>query len=776
MSAQRSVEHTWEDVHNDLERNHFAGSYGADNTAYFALAEVRDQVKLSDYHCKRAEYETVSDELTKHLALPKTREQWKKIVTVDPSGFTATTPTMSGTKCKMHVPELMPTLTRDGIVVNSDGSINTFKVGIHQVWNLPGIAQRLDLSEEDIRESLSSWTHNEQLVLRNEDGQFIYNTYAPPVGGMTAYIIGDIAKLSQEDTEITVRVHDECCGSDVFSTDICTCRPYLMYALERCAETAQRGGVGIVVYYRKEGRALGEVLKFRVYNLRKNQPGGDRSEEYFTCTEQIAGIRDARFQPLMPDILLWLGIDRIDTLCSMSNEKYEAITRAGIQVLCRRSIPEELVPSGAAVEITAKVASGYHSDSLASGKIIEYLNTPQAVREQCQRVFELAKEGKLFHFDVHLDQLNNAAQRTVDCIRAHYPELDIPHHARFRHFGGDRLANLENEWTKSSVSPIEKARRFVDLTFVSVLLDAGAGASWKYTSNGIVTTRSEGLAIASYDMFCDGKLSSDPAQPHRVNSYSLKKLTMEDLKLAFQVSASNPLLGVAGRVDLLRNLGEALEAPANAEYFRRGELCRPGFLVDYMLSKAQTDEDGQTHLQMMDLWHVVLKGLSHVWPASDSGVRRGDCWSHSLLRKTGEPGSDMVPFHKLSQWLMYSLVEPLEMLPNTCVDDIDLLTPLAEYRNAGLLTDTGVVVPKPHLHARPYPVQSEVVVEWRALTIVLIEQVADLVRKALGKSEKELPLSRILEGGTWRAGRELAFSLREDGRPPIQIRSDGNVF
>ena len=191
--------------------------------------------------------------------------------------------------------------------------------------------------------------------------------FLPPIGGMTAYIWGDASKIEDEDVELTVRVHDECNGSDVFGSDICTCRPYLTHAIEECIKTAQRGGTGVVVYFRKEGRALGEVTKYLVYNMRKRQEGGDRAKEYFNCTQSVAGVQDTRFQALMPDVLHWLGITKIHRLVSMSNMKYDAITGSGIEVGERISIPEELIPADARVEIDAKMAAGYFTPGAAPG-------------------------------------------------------------------------------------------------------------------------------------------------------------------------------------------------------------------------------------------------------------------------------------------------------------------------------------------------------------------------------------------------------------------------
>merc|ERR1711957_128199 len=223
----------------------------------------------------------------------------------------------------------------------------------------------------------------------------------------------------------------ECIGSDVFGSDICSCRPYLIFALREAVACAQRGGVGVVVYFRKEGRSLGEVIKFRVYNARINQEGGDTSDNYFGQTESIAGIRDARFQTMMPDVLNWMGIRRIDFLCSMSNEKYEAIVGAGIQVMQRVTLPEDYIKDSMKVELEAKIASGYHSDSLAKDALTEELMQLGAIRSQCNRLYELAQSDKLNFFSVDESRLVEVEKT----IREVYPDLRAPSHSRLRHLG-----------------------------------------------------------------------------------------------------------------------------------------------------------------------------------------------------------------------------------------------------------------------------------------------------------------------------------------------------
>src|SRR5437762_5494466 len=245
-----------------------------------------------------------------------------------------------------------------GNSTHANGSASVVKAAIDPVWHLPGIAQRFGTTENALRRSLFEQTAGmfPELVTRPD-----LRVFLPPIGGITVYLFGDVAKLAQPGTVITCRVHDECNGSDVFGSDICTCRPYLVHGIEECARAAQTGGLGIIVYNRKEGRALGEVTKFLVYNARKRQQGGDAATAYFERTECVAGVQDARFQQLMPDVIHWLGLARIDRLVSMSDMKYDALRAQGIEIVERVPLPDELVPADAHVEIAAKKAAGYYA-------------------------------------------------------------------------------------------------------------------------------------------------------------------------------------------------------------------------------------------------------------------------------------------------------------------------------------------------------------------------------------------------------------------------------
>lgn len=303
--------------------------------------------------------------------------QWfdaKKITSIDPWGHLVAEafadrltqgwdirPTIAITRAHIHIPELRSAIEEgrlkpDGKILLENGSARVTKAAIEPVWYLPGVAERFTIAESDLRRALFEHTGGmfPELVTRPD-----LHVFLPPIGGITVYFFGDLETIADPQRKIACRVHDECNGSDVFGSDICTCRPYLTHGIEICVATAQEGGCGLVVYNRKEGRALGEVTKFLVYNARKRQEGGDRAEKYFERTECVAGVQDMRFQELMPDVLHWLGITRIDRFVSMSDMKLKAIVDSGIEVVERLEIPEWLIPEDAEVEMNAKKAAGY---------------------------------------------------------------------------------------------------------------------------------------------------------------------------------------------------------------------------------------------------------------------------------------------------------------------------------------------------------------------------------------------------------------------------------
>ncbi|HTR17086.1 MAG TPA: GTP cyclohydrolase II [Acetobacteraceae bacterium] len=360
-------------THTDTGQRNAIGAHAGSYAVYRALAIASGQLK--------AEHRPDLTD-TRPAAPIGPFPRWSDpdaIVSLDPWGHMSTElfgaeieagrdirPTIAVTRAHINMPELTEAmragrLRPDGEILSAGGNVRVTKIAIDPVWHLPGIAKRFGVGETALRRTLFEQTGGmfPELVTRPDLSVFL-----PPIGGMSVYLFGDPALLGRAETRIACRVHDECNGSDVFGSDICTCRPYLTHGIEVCIETAQQGGAGVIVYNRKEGRALGEVTKFLVYNARKRQEGGDRAEAYFRRTECIAGVQDMRFQELMPDVLHWLGIARIDRLVSMSNMKFQPIVESGIEVVERVPIPDELVPADAQVEIDAKKAAGYYTTEM----------------------------------------------------------------------------------------------------------------------------------------------------------------------------------------------------------------------------------------------------------------------------------------------------------------------------------------------------------------------------------------------------------------------------
>ena len=381
------------------------------------------------------------------------------------------------------------------------------------------------------------------------------------------------------------------------------------------------------------------------------------------------------------------------------------------------------------------------NDSLA------YLRTPAAIRERAEKMLKYAEDGRSAWFSVDPNGLESAVQATLSVTRQRFANpAAIPFHSRWRHFeagGHDRWAALAQQL--AGLPKEEIARRRMDLAVVSVLLDAGAGPAWSYREPGTGETyaRSEGLGVASFHMFASGAFSRDAkADPLRVDAERLAALTPMDIAMGFQVKAHNPLTGLEGRAELLRKLGGV-------------GLARPGALFDLV---ATSDR-----VKAASILAAVLDKLSPIWP-----LPMGDVWPH--------PAIGMVPFHKLSQWLSYSLVEPLEGAGLKVVA-LDELTGLPEYRNGGLLVDAGALRPKQRaLLEKTFAAGDEPIVEWRALTVALLDRIAANVRGHLGLDAERLPLVKVLEAGTWFAGRVLAAERRPGGGPPIAVESDGTVF
>lgn len=421
------------------------------------------------------------------------------------------------------------------------------------------------------------------------------------------------------------------------------------------------------------------------------------------------------------------------------------------------------------------MTSAFVSSTAEAEQAAGILRSTRAIRERSGQLLRRARAGESRWFTVADDAVATAAREVADLTRKRYPRGHIPFHSRWRHLeagGVDRKAELER-----LLGPVPKAvlgEALFDLTFVSVLLDAGAGPGWKYVepATGQAYTRSEGLAVASFHAFTSGLFSSDKDHPYQVDAEGLRALVTDHLAGAFQVRDNNPLIGVEGRAVLLRRLGEVMQE--QPEVFGQ-QVQRPAGIYTQILSPAP-DVPRTADVAAHDVLSQVLLSCSGIWPSGNAigTVPLGDCWRHEAVR--GERLTDgWMPFHKLSQWLTYSLLEPLAW-SGVQVRGVDQLTGLPEYRNGGLLLDTGVLRLRDPAAAREvWKPGDELIVEWRALTVALLDELAVEVRKLLHLDAERLPLACVLEGGTWAAGRELAQRHRS-GMPPLQIESDGTVF
>lgn len=416
---------------------------------------------------------------------------------------------------------------------------------------------------------------------------------------------------------------------------------------------------------------------------------------------------------------------------------------------------------------------------------VHTLRSAATVRERCAAIARAVDEGRSPHFRIDRSRLDDTARRVAALTRERFPDLRIPYHSRWRHFeagGVDRKAQLDAKLAGRTHIAIARAR--IDLALVSVLLDAGAGPRWRFreAETGREWARSEGLAVASFRAFMGGAFSSDPGDPWRVDAKGLLALNARSLGELFQVGADNPLVGLEGRVALLHRLGEALRA--QPQTFT--SIGQPGHLFDALTHHPHaprlhhhhpTPSAQHHHVAAPRLLRALLDAFSGIWPSGQMfhGTPVGDVWPHPQAGGQGA-SAGLVPFHKLSQWLAYSLLEPFEWA-GVQVTEVEALTGLPEYRNGGLLIDAGVIVPRdPAFAAEPRTPGDPWVVEWRALTVALLDELAPRVREALGDDAAGLPLACILEGGTWAAGRAIAAEKREGGAPPVTIDSDGTVF
>jgi hypothetical protein len=450
------------------------------------------------------------------------------------------------------------------------------------------------------------------------------------------------------------------------------------------------------------------------------------------------------------------------------------------------------LPPGGAGKVDPSIE--FTTDASHPAAAASLLRTTAAIRQRAGALLARARNGESQWFRIgDSNTLEDTARTVAEVTRERYPWDTIPYHSRWRHFEAGGIKRIEELDTLMGESDSRtRARAHIDLVLVSVLLDAGAGPDWHYTESatGERFTRSEGLGVASYHAFMSGLFSSNPERPYQVDAAGLRGLVADRLGDAFQVSEANPLVGLAGRAMLLRRLGEAMaEQP---ETF--GDDGRPGKLFDALVGPYGPAAPPTAEVTAHQILSLLLETLSRIWPSAnavdsiavdgsdsaggigsgDPALALGDCWRHSAVRGPGLTNGWM-PFHKLSQWLTYSLLEPFEWA-GVKVRHLDALTALPEYRNGGLLIDSGVIVPKdPAFLTRRWKAGDEFIVEWRALTVALLDEVAPHVRKVLDRSEEELPLACVLEGGTWAAGRALAQRLR-DGAPPLLIESDGTVF
>ncbi|KAJ1643224.1 hypothetical protein J3B02_002345 [Coemansia erecta] len=439
---------------------------------------------------------------------------------------------------------------------------------------------------------------------------------------------------------------------------------------------------------------------------------------------------------------------------------------------------------------------------VSSSDSVRFLRSLDAVRQRSEAVYALGQQGRLQHFALDESKIVNVAEYVISLIARDHGSIDsVPTHGRWRSYcvtiageQRDLVSEHVARWRAAGINERECARRIIDLFVVSVLIDAGAGSQWKYQDKEAGTlTRTEGLGMAALRMFENGAFSSSADNPFQADAPALVNLTDELLLKGFQVSEDNPLLGASNRAELLRRLGAALVQ--QTRFFgdkSKADSPRPGFMLDYLANCADKETVG-----IDDLWEVIVEGFAPVWPASRTqldGVSLGDVWPCTTLAKQArDQNSDiecLVPFHKLSQWLTWSLLEVIVRLGRLTVADTSKLTGLPEYRNGGLFVDMDVLALNEidrirglaHPEARQVPLfdgSDPVIVEWRALTVALLDRVADIIKQKCCADGvvPDMFLGRVLEGGTWKAGREMAAELRCDTKdPPINIVSDGTLF
>ncbi|KAI7907117.1 uncharacterized protein BX663DRAFT_465562 [Cokeromyces recurvatus] len=424
----------------------------------------------------------------------------------------------------------------------------------------------------------------------------------------------------------------------------------------------------------------------------------------------------------------------------------------------------------------------------------DFLLSLGSVRERCFKVHEAATRNRLKHFDIDQSKLEEMVQFVVSIIKRDYDNpSDIPLYGRWRHFdigGRRRLDNLIQTWASVGQDTIEQTRKLIDILVIACLMDMKPCQAWSYTehSTGRVFKRKDGIAIAILDMFIKGFFSNDPAQPHRVDSEALLNLSFDTLCKELQFNDDNSFVDIEVRFEALKNLGSVLQN--RTDYFGNN-IRRPGNLIDYLLDHPTTIKTKKGPLISIETLWPVVQEMGELWAAEEnrggtSGL--GDVWPCTAIHDD----SNLVSFHKLSQWIIYSVIEPMEKLLGATIEGTDLLTPLPDYCNGGFLIDTGFLTLKPVDYERgiknyqansllPYQPKVEVapmfdmsdpvVTEWRALTVAYLDLIADRVRQTLRLSKKFLSLSQLIQGGTWSAGRELAeISRPNTHEPPIVIK------
>jgi hypothetical protein len=389
---------------------------------------------------------------------------------------------------------------------------------------------------------------------------------------------------------------------------------------------------------------------------------------------------------------------------------------------------------------------------------LDYWRSTAAIRDRTAELFELAQADRLVEFQVDEDRFEAVTDWIEQVTRQAYPDLVIPFHSRWRHFPAAQLDAILD-----GLSGVERAKTQIELVIPSVLLDAGAGDRWRYVDQfGQVWARSQGLAVASLEMFAQGFFSHRGKR--ETTAQGLQQITLAQLTQAFQVTSTNPLVGLPGRLALLHRLGAAIDQqPA-------GFGDRLGNLLDGWLN--------QPNLSAESILQTILATFSDVWPSRQilDGVNLGDVWTHPQLVPLVPGEAAYIPFHKLSQWLTYSLLEPLQEL-GLVVTDINQLTGLAEYRNGGLCLDLGLLrLRDPAMAQVAHLPDAPVIVAWRGLTVHLLDRLADRLRQRWSMDAVQLPLAKVLQGGTWQAGRAIALDRRADGGPPLRLLSDGTVF